>query len=400
LRVFPFEDTVIFTRDFIIIAMINLMVMLAYYLLFIVSGPYAHESFNASPSAAGLVAGLMLIGCLAGRFITGGIIHRVGFKRILLIGIAIYTVSMLLYFVADSLPALMAVRFLSGVGVGCIGTVTATLVAYIIPAHLSGQGISYFSMSTILALALGPFMGILLMQYLPFWLIFMICSLFGIVSFITAITLTIPKTDMPGNPHSSSGIRLQNYIDRAVVPLACVVLLIAICYGCLQAFLSFYAKELDLVHSASFFFLIYAVAVFVLRPFTGKLFDRRGSNIIIYPALVLSVCGFVLLGLTQSASWLLLSGILLGAGIGNFQSTAQVASLKLVPKARLGQATSTFFIFLDFGIGIGPYLLGTIIPYVGYRNLFFILAAISAACLPVYYMAHGKKTGNRLKDET
>lgn len=385
----------IFTRDFIIIAMINFMVMLAYYLLFVVSGPYAHESFNASPSAAGLVAGLMLIGCLAGRFITGGIIHAVGFKKILLSGIAIYTISMLLYFVADGLPSLMAVRFLSGVGVGCIGTVTATLVAYIIPAHLSGQGISYFSMSTILALALGPFAGILLMQYLPFWLIFMTCSLFGIISFITAITLTIPHTDMQENIQSSSvssGFHLQNYIARDVVPLACVVLLIAICYGCLQAFLSFYAKELDLVHAASFFFLIYAIAVFVLRPITGKLFDHRGANVIIYPALVLSVCGFIMLGLTQSASWLLLSGILLGAGIGNFQSTAQVASLKLVPKSHLGQATSTFFIFLDFGIGIGPYILGTIIPYVGYRNLFFILAAISAVCLPVYYMAHGKKS--------
>ncbi|GHU08154.1 MFS transporter [Betaproteobacteria bacterium] len=384
----------IFTRDFIIIAMINLMVMLAYYLLFIVSGPYAHESFNASPSAAGLVAGLMLIGCLAGRFTTGGIIHAVGFKKILLGGIVIYTISMLLYFVAHNLPALMAVRFLSGVGVGCIGTVTATLVAYIIPAHLSGRGISYFSMSTILALALGPFLGIKLMQYLPFWLIFLICSLFGIISFIIAITLKIPHTDMQDSIQSgsaSSRFHLQNYIDRDVVPLACVVLLIAICYGCLQAFLSFYAKELDLVHAAGYFFLIYAIAVFVLRPITGKLFDRRGANIIIYPALVLAVCGFIVLGLTRSASWLLLSGILLGAGIGNFQSTAQVASLKLVPKTRLGQATSTFFIFLDLGIGIGPYLLGTLIPYLGYSKLFFILAAISAICLPIYYVTHGKK---------
>ena len=290
----------IFTRSFIIVAMINFLVMMAYYLLFIVSGPYAHEQFNASPSAAGLVAGLMLIGGLAGRFATGGLLHRVGFKKILLIGIVVYAASMLLYHAADNLPALMGVRFLSGVGVGCIGTVTATLIAYLIPPNQVGQGIGYFSLSTILALALGPFMGMLLMQYLPYWLIFLLCSSFGMISFCTALTLKIPASAVPDNTrdaHSISAFHLRNYLDNRVIPLALVVLLVMVCYGSLQAFLSFYAGELKRVHSASFFFLIYAFVIFVSRPIAGKIFDRKGANHIIYPALALTVCGFVVLGL-------------------------------------------------------------------------------------------------------
>ncbi|MDR1890417.1 MAG: MFS transporter [Zoogloeaceae bacterium] len=388
-----------FTRNFIIVAMINFMVMMAYYLLFIVSGPYAHESFNASPSVAGLVAGLMLVGCLAGRFMTGGILHTVGFKKILIVGIVIYTISMFLYHVADNLPALMGVRFLSGVGVGCVGTVTATLVAYLIPPNQVGQGIGYFSLSTILALALGPFLGMLLMQYLPFWLIFLLCSCFGMVSFLTAITLKIPRSATQEGASDAPALHLQNYLDYRVIPLALVVLLVAVCYGSLQAFLSFYARELDLVHSASFFFLLYAAVIFVSRPIAGKIFDRKGANYIIYPALMLTVCGFVLLGLTRTTPLFLLSGILLGIGVGNFQSTAQAASLKLVSKARMGQATSTFFIFLDLGIGIGPYLLGVFIPHIGYRNLFFLLAAISAACLLAYYAAHGRSESYVINQE-
>ncbi|GHU42088.1 MFS transporter [Betaproteobacteria bacterium] len=388
----------IFTRSFIIIAMINFMVMMAYYLLFIVSGPYAHEHFNASPSSAGLVAGLMLVGCLAGRFATGGILHRVGFSKILLIGIVIYTASMLLYLAADNLPALMGVRFLSGVGVGCIGTVTTTLVAYLIPPNQVGQGIGYFSLSTILALALGPFLGMLLMQYLPYWLIFLLCSGFGIISLLTAMTLKIPPDAVPDgvkNARPASAFHLHNYLDFKVVPLALVVLLVAVCYGSLQAFLSFYARELNMVHAASFFFLLYATVIFVSRPIAGKIFDRKGANHIIYPSLILTACGFVALGLTQTTLVFLLSGILLGVGIGNFQSTAQAAALKIVPKTRMGQATSTFFIFLDLGIGTGPYLLGVAIPHIGYRNLFFLLAAISAVCLLAYYAAHGKLHGEK-----
>jgi MFS family permease len=380
----------IFTRSFIIIAMINFMVMLAYYLLFIVSAPYANDVFHASPSAAGLVAGLMLVGCLAGRFMIGGILHRAGFKKTLLAGVTIYTVSMLLYNVANTLPVLMGVRFLSGIGVGCISTVTMTLVAHLIPPNRVGQGIGYFSLSAILALAIGPFLGMLLMRHLSFPYIFLLCSGFGIVSFLIALTLEIPPNATPERAHDAPAFRLQNYLDYDVIPLASVVLLISVCYGALQAFLPLYARELALVYPASFFFLIYAVAVFVSRPLTGKIFDRKGANHIIYPALLLTVCGFVLIGLTRSAPLLLLSGILLGVGIGNFQTTTQAAALKLVPKARMGQATSTFFIFLDLGIGIGPYALGAVIPRVGYRNLFFLLAAISVACLLAYYIAHGK----------
>ena len=381
----------IFTRSFVIVAMINFMVMMAYYLLFIVCGPYAIDQFKASPSMAGLVAGLMLVGCLAGRFTTSGILHVVGFKRILLAGIVVFTGSMLLYQVATNLPALMVARFVSGLGVGWIGTVTATLVAHLIPANRLGQGIGYFSLSTILALALGPFLGMLMTQYLSYPAIFGICSGFGFISLFIAINLKIPEDAVPKSSHQTSAFNLQNYVDKKVLPLSSVVLVVAACYGALQAFIPVYARELNMVHSASFFFLFYAIIVFVTRPWAGKIFDVRGANYIAYPALVMAVLGFIVLGIAQSTVVFLLSGILLGVSIGNFQSTAQSASMKLVPKTRIGQATSTYFIFLDLGIGIGPYLLGTVVPLIGYQNLFFILAGICALCVPMYYYVHGKR---------
>lgn len=381
----------IFTPRFIAISSINFLVMTAYYLLFVISSPYAQEFFKVSPSISGLVAGMMLIGCLAGRFVTGRYLATLGFKKVLFTGIFIYTASLGLYLGVSDLSLLLLVRFLSGIGVGCTGTATGTLIVHIIPAHQHGLGINIFSMSTVIALALGPFLGIFLMQAIGYTNIFLICTLLGIISFFVACFLSYPEIPIPEEETGSRGFRMQDFVDYAVVPIALVVFLVSMCYGSVQAFLSFYAKEIDLLNTASFFFLVYAVTAFIMRPFLGDLFDRKGPNIVIYPTLLFAACGLLLLSQVNAPATLLFTGFLMGAGIGNFQTAAQAISMKLVSKHRFAQATSTYYIFLDLGIGIGPFLLGKLVPFIGYRGLYLTSAAITFACLPLYFFVHGRK---------
>ena len=79
----------IFTVTFLAASLINLFVMAAYYLLFVISTPYAEAKFNASPSMAGLVAGFMVLGCLAGRFDCGRLIEDIRIKKVLFGGLII-----------------------------------------------------------------------------------------------------------------------------------------------------------------------------------------------------------------------------------------------------------------------------------------------------------------------
>lgn len=111
----PMEQGGIFNRNFLVVALVNLFTMIAYYLLFVISSPYALERFHTSPSTAGLVAGLMVIGCLAGRFVTGRLLGLIGLRKTLFGGIVLYAGSIALYLVTDTLPLLFLVRFLSGV---------------------------------------------------------------------------------------------------------------------------------------------------------------------------------------------------------------------------------------------------------------------------------------------
>ncbi len=394
----PDEAKAIFSRNFIAVSLINLLVMMAYYLLFVISGPYAIERFNASPSIAGLAAGCMVLGSLAGRFVIGRVIEAIGLRAMLFTGIVVYIASIALYHTAFSLPLFIAIRLLSGVGTGVIGTVTGAVIALIVPPRQLGLGISYFSLSTILALAFGPFCGIFLMQRVSFTALFLLCLVFGLISLFAAFTVTMPasaksraqETAALGT-EKSSAFDLSSYLDYRVVPISVIVLLTALCYANVQAFMPFLAKETGLNGPASLFFLVYAAVVLLTRPLTGKIFDKKGEHVVLYPTLAIMALGLLLLSCMNSALGLLLAGALIGAGFGNFQSTSQAVAMKLVPRHRFGHATSTFYIFLDFGIGFGPYLLGLLAPKFGYQGLFLCTAAITLLCLPLYFFLHGRK---------
>jgi hypothetical protein len=57
----------------------------------------------------------------------------------------------------------------------------------------------------------------------------------------------------------------------------------------------------------------------------------------------------------------------------------------------MGLATSTFFIFLDAGLGFGPYLLGFFLPFTSYSTLYMILGVVVLVSSSLYFLLHGKK---------
>ena len=128
----------------------------------------------------------------------------------------------------------------------------------------------------------------------------------------------------------------------------------------------------------------------ISRPFTGPLMDRKGENIIMYPAFIIMAIALVLLSQAHSSFMLLLCAGLLGFGYGNIQSVCQTVAVKSANIERMGFATSTFFIFLDAGLGFGPYFIGQALDYISYAQLYFYSAMAVLACIVIYFLLHGR----------
>ena len=125
-------------------------------------------------------------------------------------------------------------------------------------------------------------------------------------------------------------------------------------------FLSSYTKVIHLVSAGSFFFVVYALVITFTRPLTGRIFDAKGEQYVMYPSYLFLTAGLFLLSVTTNSVTLLLSGALVGLGYGTFMSNGQTVCLKIVKEHRISIALSTYFIGLDLGLGVGPYLMGVL----------------------------------------
>ena len=391
----------LWTRNFILVSAINFQLVLTFYLLVVVIVGYAVAELGATTAQAGLISGLFIVGTLVGRLLVGKFLERFGRKTTLIVGLTGFLLFSGLYFIPFGVSMLLFVRFMHGFMMGMASTVLGTIIAQILPASRRGEGIGYYSMSSTLGTAIGPFLAIWMMLNVGYQSIFVVSTVIAVCCLVVAWLIQVP--DIPKTNKAVETVVaakkpnwFSQFVEPNAVPISLIMLFASICYSGVLSFINFYAKENNLVETASFFFLMYAIAILISRPFTGPLMDRKGENIIIYPAFIIMGIALILLSITHSSWMLLLCAGLLGLGYGNIQSVCQTIAVKSAPLERMGFATSTFFIFLDAGLGFGPYFIGMLLDYIGYEQLYLYSAFAAFSCILAYYLLHGRQSSKNV----
>lgn len=383
----------LWTKDFLIDSGANFFIYFIFYLLMVTITLFASDKFNATPSEAGLASGIFVIGVLIARLFTGKSIDKVGRKKMLYIGFIFFLITTCLYFFVNNMTLLLINRFINGAGMGIASTATGTIVATIIPHERRGEGIGYYALSVVIAAAIGPFLAMFLYNHGGYSVTFALCILLIVLSFIAVFFLKVPKIQLTKEQlEKMKGFSLHNFFEVKAIPIAIVGAVIGLGYSSILTFLASFTKEIHLVDVGSFFFVVYAVFVLVSRPFTGRMFDEKGENSVMYPALFIFAIALFVLSTANQGYILLVAGALVGLGYGTLTASGQAIAIKVSPKERVGLATSTWFIFFDGGVGIGPSILGFIIPLIGYHGLYLTMGIVLLAGLVLYYLLHGRKT--------
>lgn len=383
----------LWTKDFILIFIINFFLALVFNLLIVTVASYAIEKFDASTNAAGFAASIFLIGALIGRLITGHIIGDTEGKKVLIFSLILNVIATGLYFGVFNLPLLLFNRMLHGFAFGMATTTTATMIAQILPEKRRGEGIGYFSMNVTLAQAIGPSIGIFLSHYVDLQFIFIFAMVLNTISLTLSLIGIKPVQTAVKEVKANNAKRLQvsDFIEPNAIPIAIVSLIVGIGYSIIGPFLSIYAAQIHLEKAAGFFFIVYAITVVVSRSFSGRLLDTKGPNIVLYPALFIFAAGMLLYSQASHGSTLLLAGVLIGLGYGNFHSCAQATAIKITPPHRYGAALATYYLFYESGFGIGPFLFGSIVPFTEWRNVYLLAVIVILADIVVYYFLYGRK---------
>ncbi|WP_196595689.1 MFS transporter [Pectinatus frisingensis] len=388
----------LFNRNFMLDTGINFVVYLIYYLLMVIIAVVAKDQLKASLSEAGLASGIYILGTLMARLQLGKEIELYGRKRTLYFGIFFYLITTLMYFYIPNLTMMYIIRFLNGMAYGVISTATNTIIANCIPEERRGEGINYYGLSTSLAAAIGPFLGMLLMIVANFTVIIVTCVVLIVLCVIGCFALDVKEINLTAIQRKQmKKYTFDNYVESRVLIISVIGFLMGFAYSSVLSFLAAYTREINLADAGTFFFVVYAVVITVTRPITGVIFDRKGENYVLYPCYVCLAVGLFLLSITHTSPILLLAGVFVGLGYGTFMSNGQAVCIKLTPSHRVSVALSTYFVALDFGLGVGPYILGSLHSTLTFQNLYVVAACTAVICLILYYLLYGRRVGGQTR---
>jgi len=380
----------LWTKDFINTSIVNFALMMSQYLLLVTMAMYAAGEYNASVGMAGLVSSAFIIGSLIGRLFGGKHITAMGGKKMLMIGSVLIVILTASYLIPMGIYPLIVLRILHGAAMGYAMTATGTIIAQIIPPSRNGEGIGYFSMSVVLATAVGPLIGVSLIAAYGFTSIFLFSFAMAIISLVIGLTVKAP----PGQPSKSTDsgkFKIMDFFEKRAMPISAVMFVMAFAYSGILSYVTAYAESISLIQAGSLYFTVYGITVLLSRPITGPLLDRKGANIVMYPAIIMFAIGLAVISQASLTMAFLIAAALIGFGYGNIQSVTQALAIKVTPPERLGLANTTYFIALDLGLGFGPFLLGYIVPSLGYRGMYMTLAFVVLAGIIVYYFLHGRR---------
>lgn len=383
----------LWTTTFVVNMLLNFIFYLVFYLPTVVIGTMAMERYHASASIAGILSGIFIVGGFIARLWAGNNMKRLGAKKLLYIGTLIYFLLTFAYFFVHSVVLLLILRLVHGLGFGIAATASGTLAGAIVPSSRRGEGIGYYALSVTLSSAVGPFLSMFLYRTSGFYSLIWLSVLLLFIALVGIFFIHVEKTTDSSNSVDNKvhkKFAWSNYFEKEALPISLIAFLIGISYSSILSFMDAYARNIHLSEAASFFFLVYAITVLLSRPITGRVFDGFGDNFVMYPTYLFFALGLLLIGFAHSGWMLLLAAIFIGLGYGSFSPFGQAIAIRNSEAHRLGITTSTFFGFMDMGVGFGPFILGMFMPLLGYRNLYFASAILALLIAVIYHFVHGR----------
>ncbi len=391
----------LWTKNFISISLSNFFVFFAFYILLVTLPTYALDGLHTSASQAGLMTSVFLFSAIISRPLAGQWLERAGNKKVLLTAVILFAGASLFYFFPKTIAGFLIIRLLHGIGFGIATTAIGGIVADIIPASRRGEGMGYFVLSTNMAMVLGPFIGLMIMQQWGPQMLFSLAGMVALGSLAAALCVKLKKPKPSNQIEVLSSFSFRGLFEASAVPISIVGGFLSIVYSAILSFVSIYANEIHVASVASFFFVVYAIVLLISRPFTGKWLDAYGPNVITYPCLLLFAVGMFILSKSSNAFTFLLSAGIIGLGWGTLFPTFQTIAIQDAEPRKRGLATATFLSIYDTGMALGSFLVGLIAAKMDYSSLYFLCSFYVLIGVVLYYFFHTrkKKASVKLKSE-
>jgi len=344
--------------------------------------------FGAKEGEIGFLVGIFSISSLVLRPFVGKALLTIPERSFMIAGALLYVLSCLAYLIAPPFWLLLIVRGFHGIGLALFATASFTLLANITPEAHRGRLISYYYLSYNLAFALGPYLGMLLVNQFNFVTLFLSCTGLSLCSLYLALKLGKREPI----PWEKKSVKVQSFLSREVLPPATIAFMLNVIWGALCAFFPLYALKHG-VSNPGIFFIFLAITLMIGRVLGGRILDIYDREKVVMLCLALIVIGLTVLPLANTLGMFILVAVMLGSGWAFLYPFLTIHVIEIAGLAR-GPAMATFTALGDLGAGLGPMIMGIILQTTSYPIMFVCLIITGITNFLYFYWAIGKKGRN------
>lgn len=382
----------LWTKPFVALTICSFLLFLNLQMLLSSFPAYVKTEYQAGDLTVSLTTSVFALSAIVTRFLTAALMKYVHRNVILYIGLAVAALTTGIYVFAGSVGSLLVMRAGYGVGFGMASTIIPTLVSQIIPPRRMGEGIGYFGLSTSLAMSVGPMIGLNVMNLSGFGTL----SILGTVAVVLIFPIVMLTRAAPAGPKQDQNTAVaaaakvqakqpykkQPFHTKLLFP-ALLNVILAVTYSGLLSFIALYGESVKL-EQVGLFFLFNAITIILIRPISGRIFDRKGHGAVLVPAAVCVILSLILLSYTHSIPMLFVSALLYGLGFGAIQPTIQAWMLRVTPREQHSTANSMYYNSTDLGVAAGAMILGAISSVSSYAVMYRYSAGFMVLFLVVY----------------
>lgn len=362
------------TRTFLTVAAAELAYFTADGVLLPALPRYVAGPLGGGNVAVGLVVGAFSLTAFFLRPWAGRAGDARGRRVLMVVGAALFALSVVGYLVATSIPVLVAMRLLTGAGEALFFVGALSASADLAPPERRGEAMSFASLALYVGLGAGPFLGEAVVARSGFRAAWLLAA--GLAAAAVALSLRLPSLT-PADAEAEGGHRL---IHRAGLLPGLVLLATIWGMAGFLAFVPLYALDLGMGGAGGVIALFSAVVVLV-RSLGARIPDRLGAARATRIALVFSSSGLATVGLWRTPGGLAAGAAVLGLGIALFTPALFALALDGVPANERGAVMGTTSAFLDIGFGVGPASLGFVAAALGRGGTFLAGSAVAGAGL-------------------
>ena len=350
--------------------------------------PIFLQNNGATKTDVGLIMGIWALSAVLARPLATWLIDHLGRRRALYTGATIFILSPLAYLtfrgpLSEYYWTMLGVRVVHGIGLSVCITTGFTWASDIIPPARLNEGVGMFGVSGLIAMAVGPVLGELIITQSGFDLLFITTSGLSVIPLF--LVRKIPDVDRSleyGAPAPTESF-LKIMVQRDVMAINVVAIMFGIGMASHTNFVSLYAQQRH-IGLVSIFFIAFSTAAVITRFIGGRLADRVGEKKVVPVALIISALGFLGLIPARTAFHFFLTGLAVGLGHGMVYPALAALVIRDKPYSIRPKMIAIYTGAVDGGVFVGSILLGRIGEDWGFGGLYLAAAAASLFGLLVF----------------